>query len=291
MWYVLHQILFTAVPLFIMATGAGFLSTGRSCGYGDMGRHIAKIVCCILCFGSLFYIMRMIVEGTPFGPADLILAILQDNTWSHMWYLYRLAGLYLFIPLLCAFMNASKTHEQVIFAGVLALLSAVYPFACGVIGFVPARILPVSGTWLFCAWMGGILGRLPVERMRRYRWLVLAGTLAGLGGVVWEGLRRTVVTEEHPFLLLLAMGLFAQMKLWCGGKESFSGLGKLAGNMLGVYIIHPVFLHICVKVLKFNPQLHLPVLTVPLTAAAIYALTVATVWLMRKIPILRRYLL
>lgn len=82
-WYVLHQFLFTAVPLFIMATGAGFLSTGRSCGYRDMGRHIARIVCCILFFGTLFYVVRMLVERNPFGPADLILAIFQDNTWSH----------------------------------------------------------------------------------------------------------------------------------------------------------------------------------------------------------------
>ena len=253
-WYVLHKFLFTAVPLFIMATGAGFLSTGRFCGYRDMGRHIARIVCCILFFGTVFYAMRMLVERNPFGPADLVLAIFQDNTWSHMWYLYRLLGLYFFMPLLWAFMNVSKMWEQVVFAGLLLFFASVYPYVCGMIGFIPARILPVSGTWLFCAVAGGM-------------------------------------SEEHPFLLLLAMSLFAWMKLWCDEKESFPGMGKLAGNMLGVYIIHPVFIHICVKVLRFNPQLYLPVLTVPLTAAAIYALSVATVWFLRKIPIIRRYLL
>jgi len=290
-WYVLHQFLFTAVPLFIMATGAGFLSTGRSCGYRDMGRHIARIVCCILFFGTLFYVVRMLVERNPFGPADLILAIFQDNTWSHMWYLYRLLGLYFFIPLLWAFMNVSKLWEQAVFAGLLLFFASVYPYVCGMIGFIPARILPVSGTWLFCALAGGILGGLPVEKMRKYRGLILAGIMAGLGGVVWEGMRQTVMSEEHPFLLLLAISLFAQTKLWCDEKESFPGMGKLAGNMLGVYIIHPVFIHICVKVLRFNPQLYLPVLTVPLTAAAIYALSVATVCFLRKIPIVRRCLL
>ena len=115
--------------------------------------------------------------------------------------------------------------------------------------------------------------------------------MVGLGGVVWEGMRQTVMSEEHPFLLLLAISLFAQTMLWCDEKESFPGMGKLAGNMLGVYIIHPVFIHICVKVLRFNPQLYLPVLTVPLTAAAIYALSVATVCFLRKIPIVRRCLL
>lgn len=290
-WYVLHQLLFTAVPLFIMATGAGFLSTGRSWGYGDMGRHIARIACCILLFGALFYAVRMLVEGNPFGPGDLVLAIIQDNTWSHMWYLYRLLGLYFFMPLLGAFMNALKTREQAVFAGLLLFFASVYPYVCGLIGIIPARILPVSGTWLFYAVAGGILGRFPVEKMRRYRSLILAGILAGLGGVVREGMRQTVMSEEHPFLLLLAIGLFAWMRLWRCEKESSPAMGNLAGNMLGVYIIHPVFIHICVKVLRFNPQLCLPVLTVPLTAAAVYALSVATVWFLRRIPMVRRYLL
>lgn len=102
--WILHQFLFAAVPMFIMATGAGFLADGCLLGYREMKGHIGKIVCCICFFGSAFYMIRMLVEGEAFGAASLVRAVLEDYTWSHMWYLYRLLGLYLCMPLLSAFM-------------------------------------------------------------------------------------------------------------------------------------------------------------------------------------------
>ena len=46
--HVIHQLLYTAVPVFILVTGASFLATGRDNSYKGMRRNILKLVLCIV---------------------------------------------------------------------------------------------------------------------------------------------------------------------------------------------------------------------------------------------------
>lgn len=107
----------------------------------------------------------------------------------------------------------------------------------------------------------------------------------------WEGMQGVILSEEHPAQVLFAVSLFSEAKLLCAGRSSPVWLEALAKNMLGVYIIHPVWIHVCLRLLKFNPQHHMPVLTVPLTILVIYGLSVGVVMFLRRIPIVRKYLL
>lgn len=132
---VLHQFLYLAVPVFVLATGAGFLSGGRDNSYKNMKNHIIKTVSCITCFGLLFALVNALADGGQLMPGNLILSVLTDNTWSHMWYLYRLLGIYLCMPLLSAFMNHTGMKDQIIFAGSILFFSCLYPYVAGLAGF------------------------------------------------------------------------------------------------------------------------------------------------------------
>lgn len=288
--HILHQFLFTAVSLFIMVTGAAFLDEEHSCSYKDMWRHILKIACCIVFFGSVFFIVRMMVEGQTFGLGDVIRAVLEDRTWSHMWYLYRLLGLYLCLPVLAAFMRL-QGREQFAFCVILLLFTCVYPYISGTIGLNPAKIMHISGTWFFYAAAGGFLGNLSCGTLKRYRWMIVMSILVGALWVFWEGMQGVTLSEEHPSFVLFAVGLFSEAKILSDDRSSPVWLEALAKTMLGVYIIHPVCIHLCLRVLQFNPQYHMPVLTVPLTILVIYAVSVGVVMLLQRIPIVRKYLL
>lgn len=273
-----------------MVTGAAFLGEKHSCSYKDMWRHIIKIACCIAFFGSVFFAVQKMVEGQTFGLGDVIRAVLEDKTWSHMWYLYRLLGLYLCLPVLAAFMRLQR-REQFAFCVILLFFTCIYPYICGKIGLYPAKIMHISGTWFFYAAAGGFLGNLSCGTLKKYRWIIVMSILVGALWVFWEGMQGVILSEEHSSLVLFAVSLFLEAKILCAGRRSPVWLEALAKTMLGVYIIHPVWIHVCLRLLRFNPQHHMPVLTVPLTILVIYAVSVGVVMLLRRIPIVRKYLL
>lgn len=292
--HVIHQILYTAVPVFILVTGACFLATGRDNSYEGMSRNILKLVLCIVSFGTLFWAVEQIMAGEQLQVRSLIAAIIGDGTWSHMWYLYRLLGVYLCMPLLAAFMNHVPLKDQLIFAGLLLFFFCIYPFVAGVTGIFAAEVMPFTGIWLFYVVTGGILGRLPVDTLRKHRWLALTGTIVGLGCILSVSIQQGVTyifSESNPLTALLSISLFVDIRILCGQNGSRPWQRRFAENSLGCYIIHPIFIHVCVRIINFNPQNHLPILTLPLTVLVIFLITMAVSDILRRVPVVKIFLL
>ena len=290
---VMHQLFYTAVPVFLLSTGAGFLASERDNSFSGIKRNIIKLLSCIILFGSMFWGIKQIFLGNPLRFGDLVLAILGDATWSHMWYLYRLLGVYLCMPLLSGFFKSTSLKDQYITAGVFIVFSVLYPFIASRVGFYAAEIMPISGVWLCYIIVGGILGRTSIESLLKYRWLALLGIIIAGGDIVWTTVQKRteyVFSESDPIMLLLAVSVFVEVRCLCKEKDSLPWQAILSANALGCYVIHPVSIHICVKALHFNPQHHVPMLTVPLTILAIFGLSMMTVWLMRRMTFVRRYI-
>lgn len=89
---------------------------------------------------------------------------------------------------------------------------------------------------------------------------------------------------------MFAVCLFGSVKILFAHKESGKKIAAAGGAALGVYIIHPVFLHALVRIAGWNPQLVMPIISIPLTVALIYLCSLATVFLVSKIRIVKKYL-
>lgn len=189
--HVLHQYLYTAVPVFILATGSGFLGQERRWDYRSMRRHIAKALNCLILFGSLFWTIETVVKGEQWSLASMAVAVLTDHTWAHVWYLYKLLGIYLCIPVLSVFVRNTTVVEQAYCVILLFFLQIAYPYIGGIIGFVPTSILPIDGSWLFYVLMGGLLGSLSLNKMR-HRLLIVLGLAVSGGGISYSGSRRGI---------------------------------------------------------------------------------------------------
>lgn len=289
--HVLHQFFYAAVPVFLLASGAGFLGDGKVKTYGNMKRHILKLLACILVFGTGFTLMRLVANGEAIRVKEVIYAVLSNHTWSHMWYLYKLFGIYLCMPLLSTFVMNTSRRDQWRLMCLLVFFFGLYPFVAGNLGFVPVPVMPFNGIWFFYFLMGSLLGRTEADSLKRWKWFLAAGTLLGIGVVLWQGLHGAILGEDNPGEILLSVCLFADAKLLCAGKESGRSLAFMAGNSLGIYILHPMLIHICVRLLKFNPWGTLPVLTLPMMVLGIYLATLAITAAIRQIPPIRKYLL
>lgn len=289
--HVFHQCLYTAVPVFALATGSGFLAQDRAWDYRSMRKHIVKILNCIVLFGCLFWTIEAVVAGEQWSLSGMVTAVLVDATWSHMWYLYKLLGIYLCIPVLSVFVRNTTAVQQACCAALLFFFQIAYPYIGGLIGFIPAAVLPIDGTWLFYVLMGGLLGRLSLDKTWQ-KWGLCIGMAVSLGGVALTAARgeEYILLEDFPFTAIFAVCLFGSVKILLAHKKSGRRITVAGGAALGVYIIHPVFLQALVRISGWNPQLVMPIISIPLTAALIYLCSLTAVLLVSKIGIIKKYL-
>ena len=109
-WLVLRQLLSTAVPVFFMMSGALTLAPGahRKGPGAFLSRRAMRIVPALVVW-SLFY-MLVVQRWTGAGPLSLEemgRRVITGETFTHLYFLWAIAGLYLLAPVLAAFLAAA----------------------------------------------------------------------------------------------------------------------------------------------------------------------------------------
>ena len=255
---------------------------------------------------------------------------LTGHTWSHMGYLYLILFLYLITPLLKKVLQILPVWSVVAVMAVIFLGSSAAPFLNKVLDINSIPVLPDGGVYFLyylcgylfvvrevcvdkaesCGTSGkGMEAGLDTEPVRGKRtgnvWLIAAAVL--IMGMI---LSRTLagfsiqMAYNYPFTVLLAVLLFAAG--WNGSIKKHRIPWQEAGALsFAVYLVHPVYVNLLYKFVKITPFTVLEQCGVQSVAAGqavlilllaafclvVLALATATAWVLRKIPVLRKYVL
>lgn len=94
-----------AVPCFVMVSGVLLLDTNKTISIKKIfSKYILRIVLILLIFTFAFYIIDLIMtkQINDFSIESIGIwfkKFISGKSWAHMWYLYMLIGIYLFLPL------------------------------------------------------------------------------------------------------------------------------------------------------------------------------------------------
>lgn len=255
---------------------------------------------------------------------------LMGHTWSHMWYLYLILFLYLITPLLKKVLRVLPVWGVGTVMAVIFLGSSVAPFLNKVLDSNSIPVLPDGGVYFLYYLCGyffavrevcvdkaescgtsrkGMEAGLDTEPVRGKRtgnvWLIAAAVL--IMGMI---LSRTLagfsiqMAYNYPFTVLLAVLLFAAG--WNGSIKKHRIPWQEAGALsFAVYLVHPVYVNLLYKFVKITPFTVLEQCGVQSVAAGqavlilllaafcmvVLALATATAWVLRKIPVLRKFVL
>ena len=328
------------VPVFLLISGYLFLNPERELTYPVMiKKYCRRIALAILLFGVPYAGSELAVAERTFRIGMIPEAVkmtLTGHTWSHMWYLYLILFLYLITPLLKKVLQVIPMWGVVAVMAVIFLGSSVAPFLNKMLDINSIPVLPDSGVYFFyylCGYLfagrevsvdrtsagtDGTDGKDAGEKCTRNLWMVAAAVVA-LGMVFSRTLFSFTIqmAYNYPFTVLLAVLLFA-----AGQKESHrttvSGAGSENGDKkhripwqeagalsFAVYLVHPVYVNLFYKFVKFTPFTVLERCGVESVAAGnlllllllfvfclvVLALATATAWALRKIPVLKKYVL
>lgn len=299
------------VPIFLLISGYLFLNPERTLTYPVMiKKYCRRIALAILLFGVPYAASELVVAERTFRIRMIPEALkmtLMGHTWSHMWYLYLILFLYLITPLLKKVLRVLPVWGVVAMMAVIFLGSSVAPFLNKVLDVNSIPVLPDGGVYFLyylCGYFFAVR-EVCVDKGRNV-WLTAAVAVLALGMILSRTLAGFSIqmAYNYPFTVLLAVLLFAVG--WNGSIKKHRIPWQEAGALsFAVYLVHPVYVNLLYKFVKITPFTVLEQCGVQSVAAGqavlilllaafclvVLALATATAWVLRKIPVLRKFVL
>lgn len=302
--YGIRNAMMWAVPCFVMVTGALLLDPARKLSLRKLFcRYILRAALALVIFTLLFGAVDLWLAGKNPALSDLwslLLKMYTNGSWSHLWYLYMLIGLYLAMPafrLITA--GADRTTlRYLLLVGLIFML--ILPTLDTITGVKTGFYIPVYTVYPFYLFLGYALHQ---RLIRIPRWLAGPMLAAGvLGALVLTQLQMTQgldmikkLLTNYSFVLtgLMAAGLFG---LVLPGEKK-AGVSKeprwvqfLDENSFGVYLIHYLVLKLAVTQISWNPYQSGGNLVLLLVSLGVFLISLGVTFLLRLIPVVKKLL-
>ncbi|MEE1649576.1 acyltransferase [Brachybacterium sp. J144] len=261
----LDMALIAAVPVFFMMSGALSLDPrALRRGPADFLRRRAARILPALVVWSLFYVLavRMVLSEQRFTGPDVLDMLVGGDAYTHLYFLWAIAGLYLLTPVLQPFLQVDEGRRGWILglaaAGWTVLVMALGQLAA--LELLPAAPLTAGATTFALMYVGYfVLGRamLVSPLPRHAAWAALASAPLFVALLTWlyEALRdqRDVATPD-PWIAMLAPSyvslptvlyavlLMAAVSSLCRGWRVSERTGRILRRLgeatFGVFLVH-----------------------------------------------------
>jgi surface polysaccharide O-acyltransferase-like enzyme len=284
-----------------MITGVLFLNPGKNITLEKMlKKYVFRIVLAIIVFGIPYCFMEIFFDANmSFNINQIGLAALnalQGKSWDHMWYLYMIAGLYLCIPLIKVIVtNAPKNVVEYalavlfIFTSIIPSLESILPYKFGI-------YIPINSVYVFYLLLGYYIHYNNITIKNRFLWALIAAYIFFVilmpldrNFVVLSSGGHIILTNYNsPIVVMIAFAMFC---LFRQRNKTDKIIEIIAPLCFGVYLIHTLFTNFLYKFLGFSPEKY-PLIIVVFSVTIITILfSILLTYLVRKIKIIRMYLL
>lgn len=281
------------VPVFVMISGVLLLSKTEELSV-FLKKRFSRLLFPFI-FWSLIYLLININYGL--NTKEIILFSvkqLRSGTQYHLWYIYMLIGLYLFIPILSRWsVNATK-KEMAYFLGICLFLL-----------LLDLPIFEKLFTRIDFRYFSGYIGYLVLGTfLHRYynlksRWIGFLLFLLGIGSTLFLTYYFSVktnifVTTYYNFLSLNVAIASAGLFLWCKDmvteNEYFkNAVGYVSRYSYGIYLSH-VFIIIVFEKIGFTYLLFEPWIGVPAITTICFIFSLLLTVFLSKIPLIGKYI-
>ena len=278
------------VPVFVMVSGALMLSASRSVGILAFYKARARKLLVPLLFWSVFYVaLRAYIDG-QLEPGDALSRVARGLPHFHLWYVFMLLGLYVFVPFLQRFVAASSRSELHAFAWIGFGLAGICLVTDRLNETVPNTFVGLFVPYIPYLVLGHLLASEPAHGRSTGRWItVVAGSVAialasyllypVVGPRAWDAMYEYL----NPVVVLVSVAVF---RLGMSSSIDSKAVRWLAPLTFGIYLIHPFWLMVLYKVGLHGSTIH-PTVGIPATMALALGLSTTSVWAMSRLPYLR----
>lgn len=277
----IHILMNWSVPVFFMITGY-CLSLKQTCTYDYCLRRVANYVCVLFTVGFFYAFLEEVFNVRKINLEVIGSAlhnVIIGHLWDHMWYVYAIIGIYLVMPVIHRFASGNVKDLKIltailfVFTIFLDTFESVFP-----VGFS----IPMGG-YLFYVCFGCLIAKCTVTKLQ-----MTISSFLGVGSILWMvlGVHNSSFGYRHLAICLIAVCIFI-----CFSKldmKETKGIRLLSACTWGIYLLHPLFINVVIKVIKVNMVSSYPYLKMALWTVLIFALSFASTYVLRKIPLVKK---
>lgn len=297
------------VPVFLMITGVLLLNRQEELPV-FLRKRFARILPPLV-FWSLFYLSWYTAQGTDFGGLwGSVKTMISGPLAFHLWYLYALVGIYLFVPFMRHIWQASRRAEQGLYLAVWIAISA-WPILQTLLGS-QTDVLNTYELGTFFGLLGYLfLGAVVHRTLGRqistpaYWWLsVVLFVVFSLVTMLATWAYSRQVGQPDPlfydylspfvigasvcaFNLLYGLGVTLSKRDGLS-PQAWSALKYLATSTLGIYCAHIVILDLFKANTRVLQESGSAWWAIPFAAVVIFTVTGTLISVLRVIPAFRR---
>lgn len=252
-----YQMMCWAVPVFFMITGALLLSPDKNITVNQcLNKYGLRVFIALIVFGVPFAMLKIIMENRNVKSTcivDAFKAIIENNSLSHLWYLYTLLGIYLILPVLRLYVKQAKEREYKFILFVMFIFDFLLPFLSALSGLNIAFNIPLKYP-LYYVMVGYFINKnkLKLYQYRRSSFIVLTMSVILIWYMNYYSLHAKLwTTYDSPLSVIMAMSVFV---IFVTMKEiNIRNVWKLDRLCFGVYLIHPLFIQFMYRALRITP--------------------------------------
>lgn len=302
------------VPLFFMLSGMFILDPNKTLSYKKLATVSVPKILIPLLFWSFAYKAMAIVTNLMLGlrevtPMDylgtVISVFFRGISWYHLWFLYPLLGMYILSPIFRVFTKNARKSDVIYLFILYVLFAWLKPFYNEVLPLPLAFAIPdlvgLTASFIFGYYFANY------KFTHKQSIIIYIIGISCLVGQSYFYTHSMLVANKpiYPFyldnqsfnMMLIAIMLFVFFKNFTANADSM--LSKLRNNRLvtllsectfGIYLVHAAFLNIFSAYFKFETNTIHPLLAFPLLIILTYICSFITTYLIKKIPIVGKWI-
>lgn len=282
------------VPMFLMLSGALLIKKDLDISI-FIKKRVIKIIPPLFFWGVAYLLFIRFYWGwTQEVKPENILDVFLKSPYVHLWYLYYIVGMYLFIPILSKWYINSNLKEKTFFVMIFLFCSSAMQFQ-GIHSVVNYYGTSNFTSYIFYFVIGAYLLELYEKAFTKgsaYVYLIVYTASSTMLALITWGLSKIngKVTYDHlnynnPLVILSASMLFV---FWLKIEKKSKILTSLSLSSLGIYCIHMMWM---APINSYIDKLGLlyPFKLILLTSGVIFSSAVC-IYIMRKMKIFKNFI-
>ncbi|HIE35116.1 MAG TPA: hypothetical protein EYP79_02825 [Campylobacterales bacterium] len=291
-----------AVPLFFILTGTLLLGKTIQSTTLFLKKRIGRIILPLIFWSILYTLFNIYALNKNLDISTELFYSLFRREYYHLWFLYAMIGMYLFIPILNIFIISSSKKMQYYFIILWIFSIAIIPIFDNFLNIKAYNYLPMLGGYIGYLVLGHLLSKLIISKKLLFTSLVTfcISTLVTIYGTLYltEQSNKyigffysyfsisTIFQAVSAFIILRYIGenvIKINLKL-------NTILIEISNKTLGIYLIHPILLWFLNTKGVYALNGENPLYMVPITALLGFILSYIVVSLMYKSTNLRKFI-
>lgn len=294
-----------SVPLFFMATGFLLLNKQESISI-FFYKRVKKILIPLLAWSLIYTFFRIYYDHNTSISWTLFIEILYKPSYFHLWFLYAIIALYLYIPILRILIQ--KVDNNILYyfiliwfvtVGIIPFLETIYNIKTPMKYYL-TMFSGYSGYLL----LGFLLGQLSFTKMKLYiSFLIyltsLFATILGTYYLTEKESKYIGYFDSYtsPNVIFLAISSFLLIKFSVENLELFrhqkviNFIALVSSSSFGIYLIHIIFYRVFSNGdfgITLNVFVGNPLWIIPVKVFTIFIFSLFSVLLLQKIPYINK---